>query len=123
MFPCNSAARRSRRCSAISKLPLPWLKQRRAEQRRSGHGRRSSTVVRDDPAPETLRPPNTGTQALELNNLAVVDKKVCFGTVALDIPGEDLRIGRLEHHLVQVQAIDDSGNDVGAPGSHVVRAP
>ena len=56
--------------------------------------------VGQDTAPQALGSPYTRTQAFQLDNLAVIHKNIDFGTIILDIPGKDLRVGGLEHHLL-----------------------
>src|SRR5690348_17157023 len=66
-----------------------------------------STLVAHDSAPEALGSPDTGTQTFQLDDLAVVHEKVHLRSVVLDVPGEHLRVGRLEHHPLQPQGVDD----------------
>src|SRR6185437_13827841 len=40
-------------------------------------------------------------EALQLHDLAVIDEEVNFGAVVLDVPGEHLGIGGLEHQPFQ----------------------
>ena len=54
--------------------------------------------VREDAAPRVLRSPDSGPQALELDDLAVIDEEVDAGPVLLHVPAEDFRFGRFEHH-------------------------
>ena len=49
----------------------------------------------------------------------MVDKDINLGSIILDIPGKDLRIGGLEHHLLQPQRTDDFGCRIGAPRLHI----
>src|SRR5437773_12333246 len=82
-----------------------------------------STLVGEHPAPEALGPPDTRTQALQLDDLAMVYEEVHLWTVVLDVPGEHLRVGGLEHHALQPQRVDDPGDHIGAPGLDVLRDP
>src|SRR5262245_6282318 len=86
-----------------------------------GGGR--SALVSDDAAPEALGPPDARAQSLQLNDLAVVHEEVYLGAVVLDVPGEHLRVGGLEHDLLQPHGVDDPGHDAGAPGADVLRDP
>ena len=61
------------------------------------------------PAPEALGAPDAGPQALQLHDLAVVHEQVHLRAVGLDVPGEHLRVGRLEHHPLQPQLVHDPG--------------
>src|SRR6185437_3155882 len=77
---------------------------------------RSPAGVGDDPAPEALGAPDPAPQALELNDLRVVDEQVDLGPVVLDIPAEHLGVCGLEHHLLQAELPGDRSDDVGTPG-------
>src|SRR5262249_12277192 len=70
----------------------------------------------------TLGPPDPRPQAFELNDLAVVHEQIDIRPVVLDVPGEHLRIGGLEHDLLQAQGVDELGHHVGTPGGDVLRA-
>src|SRR5207249_9834767 len=59
-------------------------------------------------------------RALELSGRAVIDAQVDVRPVALDVPGEDLRVGRVEHDLVQPLRVGDAGDHVGSPGPDVL---
>src|SRR5947208_1296810 len=57
----------------------------------------ASILVRQHAPPEALGAPDAGAQALQLDDLAVVHEQVDLRAVALDVPGEHLRVGGLEH--------------------------
>ena len=50
-----------------------------------------------------------------MNDLAVVHEKVDGGTVILDIPTKDCRIGSLKHQVFQADGGHEFGGDVTAP--------
>ena len=58
-----------------------------------------------------------------MEDLAVIDEEVHLRPVVLDVPGEDLRVGGLEHDFFEAQGVHDLGRDVGPPGLHVLRDP
>src|SRR4029453_13591354 len=91
-------ARRGRLPRAM-RLSFAWA----PAWREGGRNALSSLIgpVREDAAPEVVRSPNSGPQALELDDLAVVDEEVEVGGVRLQVPSEDLRLGRLETHRLQ----------------------
>lgn len=62
-------------------------------------------------------------QAFQLHDLAVVDKQVHLRAVVLDIPGKDLRVGGLEHDVLQTQSVGDPGHHVGPPRADVLGNP
>src|SRR5664279_5151398 len=66
-------------------------------------------------APQALGAPDAAAQALELDDLGVVDEQVDLGAVVLDIPAEHLRVGGLEHHVLEAELPRDRGDHVGAP--------
>src|SRR5699024_5968453 len=61
----------------------------------------------DHPAPGGLITPDVLPQALQLQNLSVVDEQVHLVAVALHVPLEHRRVGGLEHDVLQPQAVDD----------------
>jgi hypothetical protein len=63
--------------------------------------RRVSLLEGHDPAPEARGSPDAGAQTFQLHDLAVIDEEIHLRPIVLDIPGEDLRIGGLKHHLFQ----------------------
>src|SRR5215510_4916132 len=77
------------------------------------------SFISQDAAPEAFRSPNARAQSFELNDLAVVYEEIDLRAVALDVPREDLRVGGLEHDLLQAERVDDPGDRVGAPGLDV----
>jgi hypothetical protein len=79
--------------------------------------------IRDDAAPQALRAPDAAAQALELDDLRVVDEQVDLGPVVLHVPAEHLRIGRFEHHLFEAELTRDGRHHVGAPGRDLLRDP
>src|SRR4029453_7847818 len=105
-------ARRGRLPRAMS-LSFAWA----PAWREGGRNALSSLIgpVREDAAPEVVRSPNSGPQALELDDLAVVDEGVDVGAVLLHVPAEDLRLGRLEHHSLQSELGNDPGDEIGSP--------
>jgi hypothetical protein len=48
----------------------------------------------------------------------VIDKEIHFRTVIFDIPGEDIRIGGLEHHFIKAQGVDEFTGNIRAPGPY-----
>ena len=44
------------------------------------------------PSPQTLCPPNSGTQAFQLHDLAMIDKQIHLCAVVLDVPREYIGI-------------------------------
>src|ERR1035441_2814566 len=66
-------------------------------------------------APQALGAPDAATQALELDDLGVGEEPVALGAVVLDIPAEHLRVGGLEHHVLEAELPRDRGDHVGAP--------
>src|SRR4051794_3805903 len=61
---------------------------------------RPSLLVGQHSPPEALGPPDPGAEAFELDDLAMIDEEVHLGAVRLDVPGEHLGIGRIEHQAV-----------------------
>src|ERR1019366_1620231 len=59
-------------------------------------------------SPKARGPPDARTQAFQLDDLTVIHEEVHFGTPVLDVPSENLRIGRLEHHFLQAERVDDA---------------
>src|SRR5262245_1037472 len=53
----------------------------------------------------------------------MVYEKIHFRAIVLDVPLEDLRIGGLEHDLLQAERVDDLGDRVGAPSLDVFGNP
>src|SRR5579885_1837654 len=70
-----------------------WTRSRSSPKRLRRSRLGGAGLIGQHPSPEALRSPDTGPEAFELDNLAVVDEKVDFGPVVLDVPREDGRIG------------------------------
>jgi hypothetical protein len=81
--------------------------ERSARRYRLNRGRRAR-------GPGVMRAPDASAEAFELDDLAVVDEQVDVDAVVLDVPGEDLRLGRLEHHVFEPEFRHDVSDDVGA---------
>src|SRR5579884_2097234 len=99
----NSGSRES--VSALSRIksqPIPFL-----------------PFVCQDAPPQALGPPQARSQAFKLDNITVVNEKIHLGTVVLDIPGKDLWVGGLKHHLLQSQRTNDFCCCISAPCLHV----
>src|SRR3989442_14039213 len=84
---------------------------------------RDSSLKGHNAPPQAFRPPDTGAQALELHNLAMIDEEIYFRPIVLHIPCEYLRISRLEHQLVQAKLVDESRRHVRAPWLDIFRDP
>src|SRR5437660_5737413 len=78
-----------------------------------------SPLVAHDSPPQALGAPDARAQAPQLDDLAVIDKEIDFGTIVFDVPSEDFGIGRLEHHALQPQGGNDPRHDVGPPSADV----
>src|SRR6266852_3377233 len=78
------------------------------------------TLVRQNPPPQALRPPDAGAETFKLHNLTVIHKQVHLRTIVLDVPGKDLRVSSLEHHLLQPQRANDFGYRIGSPCLHIL---
>src|SRR5450759_3946189 len=76
-------------------------------------------LVSQDTPPQALGPPYACTQAFKLDNLAMVDKDIDLRSIILDIPGKDLWISGLEHHLLQPQCTNNFGCRIGTPRFHI----
>ena len=63
-----------------------------------------SILIRKNPAPQTFRSPDARAQAFELNDLAVVHEKVHFGSIVLDVPGENVWVSGFKHQFVSGKA-------------------
>src|ERR1019366_6418190 len=78
------------------------------------------SLVSHHTSPKARGSPDARTQAFQLDDLTVIHEEVHFGTPVLDVPSEYLRIGRLEHHLLQAERVDDAGWYICAPLFHVL---
>src|SRR5262245_17467282 len=78
------------------------------------------SFISQDAAPEAFRSPDARAQGFELNDLAVVYEEIHLRAVVLDVPLEDLRVGGLEHDLLQAERVDDLSYRVGAPSLDVL---
>src|SRR6266545_1704766 len=78
------------------------------------------SFISQDAAPEAFRSPDARAQGFELNDLAVVYEEIHLRAVVLDVPREDLRVGGLEHDLLQAERVDDLSDRVGAPSLDVL---
>src|SRR5262245_33090468 len=71
--------------------------------------RASSFCVRHHPAPQTFGSPDACAQALQLHDLAVVDKEIHVCTVVFDIPCEYIGIGRFKRSRDTATVVSGSG--------------
>src|SRR5215510_1055730 len=96
---------------------LPWAFFIRTQS--DGH----VSFISQDAAPEAFCSPDARAQSFELNDLAMVYEEIHLRSVVLDIPREDLRVGGLEHDLLQAERVDDLSDRVGAPSLDVLGDP
>src|SRR5262249_50379046 len=68
-----------------------------------------------------FRAPDAGAQALQLNNLTVVDKEVDFRAIVLDVPGEYAWVSSFEHDFFQAQGVDNPRHHIGPPLPDILR--
>src|SRR5690625_2176451 len=68
-----------------------------------------------DPAPGGLVAPDVLAQALELQDLRVVDEQVDLVAIVLDVPLEHLWVRGFEHDLLQADTVDDGRDRAGVP--------
>src|SRR5205807_9860088 len=72
-------------------------------------------LVRHHPSPKTLCSPDTGTQAFQLNDLAVIDKQIHVCTVVFDVPFEHIWIGGFKHQFLHADFVYEFRGNVRAP--------
>src|SRR5690242_2250690 len=72
-------------------------------------------AVGEHAAPGVVGSPEAGTEAFELDDLRVVNEQVDVDPVVLDVPGEDVGVGGLEHDVLETEFGGDVRDDVGAP--------
>jgi hypothetical protein len=85
-------------CGAVRRHPRATLASMALNARRP-----CSLSVGENSAPRVVGAPDARAQTFELDDLAVVDEQVDVDSVVLDVSGEDVRFGRLEHHMLETE--------------------
>src|SRR4029079_14104526 len=68
-----------------------------------------------DTAPHVVGAPDSRAEALDLDDLTVVDELFICRAVFLDVPGEHCRIRSLEHDPFETECVGYARDDVGPP--------